>query len=127
MILNLIPSEDFYFGNCHFYMPLVECNILFIINRNDDTSLTLQNYRAPEDIIQDDEENPTPMSSPGGGAYDNLQQQLERTASLCQNLLSTQSGGMMQQPNAAGTPGKIAVSNYGLRTSTSFWCLWKQK
>lgn len=22
MILNLIPSEDFYFGNCHFYMPL---------------------------------------------------------------------------------------------------------
>uniref|UniRef100_K1R4A2 Pericentriolar material 1 protein n=1 Tax=Magallana gigas TaxID=29159 RepID=K1R4A2_MAGGI len=64
-----------------------------------------ENYRAPEDIIQDDEENPTPMSSPGGGAYDNLQQQLERTASLCQNLLSTQSGGMMQQPNAAGTPG----------------------
>lgn len=106
-------------STCHW----MECNILFIINRNDDTSLTLQNYRAPEDIIQDDEENPTPMSSPGGGAYDNLQQQLERTASLCQNLLSTQSGGMMQQPNAAGTPGKIAVSNYGLRTSTSFWCL----
>lgn len=101
-------------------MYRIECNILFIINRYDDASLTLQNYRAPEDIIQDDEENPTPMSSPGGGAYDNLQQQLERTASLCQNLLTTQGGGMMQQPNAAGKAGKIAGSSYGLRTSFSF-------
>ncbi|XP_062615320.1 pericentriolar material 1 protein-like isoform X1 [Saccostrea cucullata] len=54
-----------------------------------------ENYRAPEDIIQDDEDNGTPMSSPGGG-YDNLQQQLERTATLCQNLLANQSSSMMQ-------------------------------
>ncbi|XP_056010025.1 pericentriolar material 1 protein-like isoform X3 [Ostrea edulis] len=56
-----------------------------------------ENYTAPEDIIQDDEDNAPSMSSPGGG-YENLQQQLERTANLCQNLLTNQSTSMMQ-PN----------------------------
>lgn len=57
----------------------------------------LQNYRAAEDIVQDDE-----VDCRGNSTIEDLQRKLEETSKLCQSLLGEQGMGQLARQTSAG-------------------------
>lgn len=57
----------------------------------------LQNYRAAEDIVQDDE-----VDCRGQSTVEELQRKLEETSKLCQSLLGDQGMGQLARQTSAG-------------------------